>query len=120
MDREDLVQDVLLSAYKHFSRIREKEAFLNYLIRSAKYRTIGKWAKSQRQMELLKKYQNNFGVFCDRIEEVVDIELMYRAMCKLPRKQREDPFLFEFCDFSMKERKLLKSIGYPQVRLNRM
>lgn len=36
MDVEDLVQDVLLSAYQHFDKIEKKHQLLHYLIRAAR------------------------------------------------------------------------------------
>jgi len=45
MDAEDLVQDVLLSAYQHFEKIEKKDQFLHYLIRSARNRSISNYQK---------------------------------------------------------------------------
>ncbi|MEO0735006.1 MAG: sigma factor, partial [Bacteroidota bacterium] len=40
MDVEDLVQDVLLSAYRKFDRLAEPEKLQHYLIRAARNRAI--------------------------------------------------------------------------------
>lgn len=49
MDVDDLVQEVLLSAYKHFDTIQKKEQLLHYLVRSARNRSITLWRKRKRQ-----------------------------------------------------------------------
>ena len=118
MDQEDLVQDVLLSAYVHFGRIKEKDSFLHYLIRSARNKTISQWRKSKRQVALLEKYENRFFTSASDIEKKVEVQLMYQALKRLPKKQREALFLFEFCGFSLKEIALFHAVSLSSVKTN--
>lgn len=56
MDVEDLVQDVLLSAYQHFEQIQQKDSLLHYLIRSARNRSVSRWRKRKLKPECLEKH----------------------------------------------------------------
>jgi len=103
MDVEDLVQDVLLSAYQHFDKIRDKNQFKNYLIRAAKNRSISHWRKKKHQPELLEKHNDRLVSKQVSPEILLDIELLYKTIDKLPEKQREALILFEISGFSMKE-----------------
>ena len=103
MDTEDLVQDVLLSAYQHFEKIQKKGQFLHYLIRAARNRSISNWRKRKYQQDLLEKHTNQLMDKGLSPELSLDIGLMYRALDKLPAKQSEAIILFEISGFSMKE-----------------
>ena len=103
MDTEDLVQDVLLSAYRNFDKIRNKERFLHYLIRAAKYRAYSIWRSRSRKSQLLETYQERLvdqGVAADMLAE---INLLYTALDRLPASHRDALVLFEISGFSMKE-----------------
>ena len=103
MDVEDLVQDVLLSAYQHFDKIRDKNQFKNYLIRAAKNRMISHWRKKKFQPELLEKHNERLIAKEVSPDTLLDIEYLYKMMDKLPDKQKQALILFEISGFSMKE-----------------
>lgn len=103
MDTEDLVQDVLLSAYTHFEQIREKDNFLHYLIRAARNRSISLWRKKRFQAELIEKHAARLIAKGTNPEVLVDIQLLYKTLDRLPEKQAEALILFEISGFSMKE-----------------
>jgi len=103
MDVEDLIQDVLLSAYQHFDKVKDKDQFLHYLIRAAKNRSISKWRQKKHQPELLEKHAERLMAKQVTPETLLDIQLLYKMMDKLPEKQQQALILFEISGFSMKE-----------------
>ncbi len=103
MDVQDLVQDVLVSAYHRFEKIENKDQFLHYLIRAAKNRSISIWRKQRHQTELSELQAERLSSQGVSPEVVLDIQLLYRMLDKLPTKQRDALVLFEISGFSMKE-----------------
>lgn len=103
MDAEDLVQDVLISAYKHFEKIQKKDNLLHYLIRAAKNRSISVWRKRKKETALMDKHTDRLSARGVSADTMYDIHLLYEAMNKLPDSQRDAIILFEISGFSMKE-----------------
>ena len=103
MDTEDLVQDVLLSAYKHFEKIQQKGQLLHYLIRAARNRSISRWRRSKFKTEIIDQYQNRLKAKGVSAETLLDIQLLYKTLDRLPEKQKDALILFEISGFSMKE-----------------
>lgn len=103
MDAEDLVQDVLLSAFHNFDNIQKKDQLLHYLIRAARNRSISKWRKKKPVTELIDQYAERLlskGVAADVL---LDVQHLYRTLDQLPEKQRHALILFEISGFSMRE-----------------
>ena len=103
MDAEDLVQDVLMSAFKHFDNIEKKGKLLHYLTRAAKNRSVSVWRKRKNEAELTEKHNARMmaqGVSADRL---LDVQMLYKALDMLPTAQKEAIILFEISGFSMKE-----------------
>ncbi len=103
METEDLVQDVLLSAYQHFETIQSKGQLLHYLIRAARNRSISWWRKSKFKEEWLESHAEQLQAQGISPEMALDIELLYRTLDQLPCKQKEAIILFEISGFSIKE-----------------
>ncbi len=103
MDVEDLVQDVLLSAYLHFDKIEKKHQLLHYLIRAARNKSISNWRKKKYKAELLEGHAERLKSKEVSAETLLDIQLLYRTLDKLPEKQKDALILFEVSGFSMKE-----------------
>ena len=103
MDTEDLVQDVLLSAYTHFESLRNHKEFLHYLIRAARNRSISLWRKRKKQTDLSEKYTARLMEKGVNAETLLDIDILYKTIGLLPKKQREALILFEVSGFSIKE-----------------
>ena len=103
MDTEDLVQDVLLSAFQHFEQIQEKGQLLHYLIRAARNRSISIWRKSKFKAEWIESHANKLIAQGVSPEMTLDVELLYRTLNRLPLRQRDAIVLFEISGFSMKE-----------------
>ncbi len=103
MDTEDLVQDVLLSAFQHFEHIKDKDKLLHYLIRAARNRSVSLWRKRQRECASVEIYTQKLldgGIAPD---VAIDIERMYLALSQLPDHQRHAIILFEISGFSVNE-----------------
>lgn len=103
MNVEDLVQDVLLSAYQHFDKIEKKDQLLHYLIRAARNKSISNWRKTKYKAELLEGHAERLKSKEVAAETLLDIQLLYRTLDKLPEKQKDALILFEISGFSMKE-----------------
>jgi len=103
MDAEDLVQDVLLSTYKHFEKIQNPKQLLHYLIRAAHNRAISLWRKKKYQTELIDLHAQRLRSKEVSAETLLDIQSLYKTLDKLPPKQKNALILFEISGFSMKE-----------------
>jgi RNA polymerase sigma-70 factor, ECF subfamily len=103
MDAEDLVQDVLLSAYQNFDRIEKKSELLHYLVRSARNRAVSEWRKRKKEVDLTDAFTQRLSSKGASSEMLIDIKLLYSALDTLPSAQRDAIILFEITGFSMKE-----------------
>ena len=103
MDVEDLVQDVLAAAYHRFEKIENKDQLLHYLVRAARNRSISLWRKRKHQESLSELHAERLSSQGLSPDAVLDIQLLYRTLDKLPSKQRDALVLFEISGFSMKE-----------------
>ncbi len=103
MNAEDLMQDVLLSAYERYENIRKKDQLLHYLIRAARFRSISLWRKSRFRAEMLDQHQEKLQARGASPEILPDIELLYRKLDQLPEKQKDALIMFEITGLSMKE-----------------
>ena len=80
MDTEDLVQDVLLSAYQHFEKIKEPNKLLHYLVRAARNRAVSRWRKRKYRPELLDKHAQRLQAKGVSPEQLADVHLVYQAI----------------------------------------
>ncbi len=121
MDTQDLVQDVLLSAYIHFDSIHKKEELLHYLIRAARNRSISIWRKRRKETEMKESYTRRLLAKGVSPEVLIDIDIVYKALNKLPHKQNDALVLFEICGFSIKEISAIqqRSVGAIKTNLSR-
>ncbi len=103
MDVQDLVQDVLLSAFEKFDQVQNKEQLLHYLIRAARNRSISLWRKRRIQVEITENHHERLKSQGVSAETILDINILYTNLDKLPAKQKEAVILFEISGFSMKE-----------------
>lgn len=121
MDTEDLMQDVLVTAYKHFDTIKNKEQLLHYMIRAARNRSVSHWRKAKFKAELLEEHQQQLRDYGATPEVLLDVELLHQAINRLPEKQKNALLLFEISGFSMKEIAEMQrtSIGAVKVKISR-
>ena len=103
MDVQDLMQDVLLSAFQQFERIRKKDELLHYLIRSARNRSVSAWRNNRRQERICEQQAARLTDCGASSEMLVDVGILYGVLDKLPSAQREALVLFEVSGLSMAE-----------------
>ncbi|MBL7982567.1 MAG: RNA polymerase sigma factor [Flavobacteriales bacterium] len=103
MDAQDLMQDVLLSAFQQFERIRQKDQLLHYLLRAARNRAASHWRIGKRQADITEQQAARLRERGANAEVLVDVDILYRAMDQLPDKLRDALVLFEVSGLSMAE-----------------
>ena len=62
MDAQDLVQDVLLSAFHKFDAIQKKDELLHYLVRAARFRAISLWRIRRRNEAICDQADRAFAL----------------------------------------------------------
>jgi len=99
----DLINETLLRAYENFDKLRSREAFLYFLfgiatrVLHSQYRKMKYWGAYEEQKN---------GMLPDTAaspEDLVEVQMLYKALDQLPEKQREALILFEISGFSIKE-----------------
>lgn len=103
MDAQDLMQDVLLSAFQQFERIRQKDQLLHYLLRAARNRAASNWRIGSRNTAITEAQTTRLRERGASAEMLVDVDILYRTMAKLPEKLRDALVLFEVSGLSMAE-----------------
>lgn len=103
MDAQDLMQDVLLSAFQQYERIEKKDDLLYYLIRAARNRAVNMWRLRRRNEAICEKQAARLKARGASPDMLVDISILYGALDKLPPAQRDALVLFEVSGLSMAE-----------------
>jgi len=121
LETADLIQDVMLSAYKNFNGITDKEKFLHYLIRAAKNISISHWRKQKNKVELIENHTENLKSKEVPIDTLLEIQFLYKMIHKLPESQKHALILFEISGFSMKEIAEIQSttVGAVKTKISR-
>ena len=100
---KDLMHDALVVAYERFDSLKKEDAFLHFLFGIA----IRLLANENRKIstERLSDHAQvyNYSVESDRTDRMLEINLLYEAISKLPDQQKESIILFEISGFSIKE-----------------
>lgn len=116
IEAEDLISETITIALERFHTLKNEKAFLSFLFSIANH-VVNK--KNRRQ-----KFQANFDEekylqFPDQAicaDDRLDVELLYKALTKLPAKQEEAIILFEISGFSIKEIADIQSSGESAVK----
>lgn len=103
MDVQDLMQDVLLSAFQRFERIQQKDRLLHYLIRAARNRAVSTWRIGRRNTAFCEVQTNRLKERGASPDLLVDVGILYNALDQLPPVQRDALVLFEVSGLSMAE-----------------
>lgn len=102
-DVRDLVQDILLTAFQNFDGIAEGK-LLHYLIRAARNRSISLGRGRRYKVEVLEEQTlERLRAKGAAPDTLLDVEILYRALHRLPEKQRNAVILFEINGFSIRE-----------------
>lgn len=116
MDTEDLMQDIVLSTYEKFDRIKNKDQLLHYLIRSARNKFISKLRRERNKVAYSDKHAERLSAKGVSPETMLDIQLLYNSLDQLPIKQKEAIILYEINGFSMKEIAALQNSSEGAVK----
>jgi len=118
MDTEDLVQDVLLTTYSNFDKIKNKGQLLHYLIRAARNRSISNWRKGKYKAEWSDQLTDRLVAQDVSADTILEIQQLYRTLDQLPEKQKDALILFEINGFSMKEIAAIQNSTEGAVKTN--
>lgn len=116
MDAQDLMQDVLLSAFQQFERIQKKDEMLHYLIRAAKNRSISLWRTGSRNQRICEQQAARLKDRGASAELLVDVGILYGALDVLPSNQRDALVLFEVSGLSMAEIAVIQGTNENAVK----
>ncbi|HNE79547.1 MAG TPA: RNA polymerase sigma factor [Flavobacteriales bacterium] len=103
MDVQDLMQDVLLSAFQRFDHIRKKDELLHYLMRAARNRMVSSLRINRRNEAITSKQTERLLERGATAEQLTDAGILHQAINKLPTAQRDALVLFEVAGLSMAE-----------------
>jgi len=81
MDVQDLVQDVLLSAFQRFESIDKKDELVHYLVRAARYRAIS----------LCRLQRRNEAICEKQIARLKANGPQWYSICRPPRRRADRP-----------------------------
>lgn len=115
-DVGDLTQDVMLTAFKHFDGIEEGK-LLHYLIRAARNRSISLGRGRRFRGELEERSLGRLRSQGATADALFETEALYRALHRLPEKQRNALILFELNGFSVREIAGLQQCSEASVKM---
>ena len=115
MDHRDLMNDTLLIAFQKFSELESEKAFLSFLL-SICVRVLSNHHKKRKEFGFIdeKDFLNIPGD--DFADKTADNHILYKALAKLPKSQKESIILFELTGFSIKEIAALHEVSESTVR----
>lgn len=120
-DAKDLVSEAVMLGYENFHKLRDKKAFLSYM-----FTIISRlYKKSLKRKKYFGEYNEaiaeNLRSNDTKPESGIDVEILYKALNRLPVKQKEAIILFEISGFTIEEIKKLQggTISGVKSRLKR-
>lgn len=116
MDAQDLMQDVLLSAFQRYEGIEKKDQLLHYLIRAARNRAVSIWRIGRRNTAISENQAARLKERGASADLLVDVGILYGAMDKLPSAQRDALVLFEVSGLSMAEIAVIQGTNENAVK----
>ena len=115
MDFRDLMNDTLLIAYQKFESLQSEKAFLSFLFGICIRLISNKNRKKREVFNLDSEVINNIPDDT-RPANTTEIQLLYRAIAKLPTEQQESILLFEISGFSIKEIAAIHQVSESAVK----
>lgn len=115
-DVQDLVQDVMLTAFKHHEGIEEGK-LLHYLIRAARNRAISLGRGRRSNVALTEQSVARLRAKGAPADTLLETEALYQALHQLPEKQRNALILFEINGFSIREVASLQQCSEASVKM---
>lgn len=102
MEYQDLMNDTLVVAFKKFNTLKNKKAFLSFLIGISVRLLANHHKKVKEDLIVESSYDHHQDVNANT-ERDAEIYFLYKALTLLPDEQRECLVLFEITGFSIKE-----------------
>ncbi len=102
-DAKDIVSETILKAYESFEKVKDTQAFSAYLFTIASRIFKRKLWRRRIFGEYNQEYAETIPAGTVSPETRFDIETLYKALDKLPAKQKEAVILFEISGFSIEE-----------------
>lgn len=121
METQDLVQESLAAAFDKYHSIKEKQAFLAYLMRTANNLVISQLRRKKFKGDYKEEAFEQLKSMTQDPSLALDIDYLYTQMKWLPQLTHEALILFEISGFSIKEISEIQgsSISAVKVRLHR-
>jgi RNA polymerase sigma-70 factor (ECF subfamily) len=120
-DARDLAQETILRAYEKFETVKNRDSFASFLFTIARRIHKRKLWRKRIFGEYDEQQAENIGFVDMKHETDHDVEILYKALKKLPEKQSEAIILFEISGFSIEEIKRLQggTLSGVKTRLRR-
>ncbi|PKP21703.1 MAG: hypothetical protein CVU05_06150 [Bacteroidetes bacterium HGW-Bacteroidetes-21] len=116
IETEDLVSETIVQAYSGFEKLREKKAFLSFLFSIAS-NIIKNALRKKKNVEMVYHLDHQLEDKSHAtLDAKADIELLYKALTRLPDLQKEAIILFEISGFSIQEIADMQKSGISSVK----
>ncbi|MCH2229096.1 MAG: RNA polymerase sigma factor [Crocinitomicaceae bacterium] len=116
MEYKDLMHDTIIIAYEKFESLDSPKAFLHFLF-GISIRVLANSNRKQRILYLKDHSKaNNVEDESTRADRNEEVDLLHKALSKLPDNQREAIVLFEISGFSIVEIAELQEAGVSAVK----
>jgi RNA polymerase sigma-70 factor (ECF subfamily) len=116
MDPEDLISESVLKALESFNQLRNKEAFLSFMFSIAKNIVNGKHRRQKFKGTYNEAHAHMIPDEGIDVEMKYDVAVLYEALNKLSKKEKEAIVLFEISGFSIKEVADIQNSGESAVK----
>ena len=103
MPVDDLVQDCLLNAYRKFDELTDPDQLQGYMIRIARNRSVSVLRSKKYKAALTQVQRERLIAKGSTADELTDVHFLYRAIHKLPAKQRDAILFYEISGYSQRE-----------------
>jgi RNA polymerase sigma-70 factor (ECF subfamily) len=100
---KDLISETILKAYENFDRIREPNTFLSYLFTIAARTNRHERVRSAKWQPLSEREIEEFADERNAPDANADVDHLYAALAKLPKKQREAIVMSEITGLKLEE-----------------
>ncbi|MFM7153312.1 MAG: RNA polymerase sigma factor [Bacteroidota bacterium] len=116
-DWKDLMQDVVIVAFNRLEELKNPAAFLSFLCGIA-IRLLSNQNRKKREDYLAhhERLINSLSCSDDDGHALMNRDLLYTALSRLPEQQRETIILFELSGFSIREIAEMQSSGESAVK----
>ncbi|NOZ47223.1 MAG: sigma-70 family RNA polymerase sigma factor [Chlorobi bacterium] len=116
MDYKDLVNESVLRAFEKFERLQKKDSFAAYI-----YSIASNIIKNELRRKKISRLPDNYIIDVKQLTEnhaiqKFEIEILYKALHKLPEKQKEAIILFEISGYSIKEIAEIQKSGISAIK----